>query len=98
MVEDITDRTSFFSNEKQLRIFHQDEFVILSNVFRKREYLESKLYNAFYAFESLTVRPASSLVCGVCGIIPDILYGEFLTLNHFGQMEYIQIFIIDHLT
>ena len=46
-------------------------------IFSKREYLESKLYNAFYAFESLTTRPPSSLVCGICGKIPDILFGKF---------------------
>ena len=46
-------------------------------MFRKKEYLEAKIYHAFYAFESLTVSPASSLVCGVCGIIPDVLFGKY---------------------
>ena len=48
-------------------------------MFRKKEYLEAKIYHAFYAFESLTVRPASSIVCGVCGIIPDVLFGKYST-------------------
>ena len=58
-----------------------NSLILINNLatimFSKREYLESKLYHAFYAFESLTTRPPSSLVCGICGIIPDILYGEF---------------------
>ena len=40
------------------------------------DYLEQKLYNAFYAFEALTKRESDQLVCGICGDIPDMLFGK----------------------
>ena len=43
---------------------------------RKADYLEAKLYNGFYAFEALTKRNPSQSVCGICGDIPDMLFGE----------------------
>jgi hypothetical protein len=49
---------------------------MIQDYFRKVDYLEAKLYNAFYAFEALTERSPSQLVCGICGLIPDILLGE----------------------
>ena len=43
---------------------------------RRIDYLEQKLYHAFYAFESLTKRSSAESVCGICGIIPDVLLGD----------------------
>ena len=48
-------------------------------VFRNREYIEKKIVDAFYGFEALTRRPAESLLCGICGIIPDVLLGMLYT-------------------
>ena len=49
-------------------------FLILK--LRKQEYLESKLYHAYYAFEALTNRLSGDHICGICGIIPDVLFGN----------------------
>ena len=50
---------------------------ILNCIFlRNLDYLERRIVDAFYAYESLTVRPANSLLCGICGIIPDVLLGK----------------------
>ena len=43
---------------------------------RKVDYLERKMYNAFYSFESLTKRSSGDMVCGICGQIPDVLLGD----------------------
>ena len=43
---------------------------------RKTEYLEKTLYHAYYAFESLYHRKPEELVCGICGVSPDILFGK----------------------
>ena len=37
--------------------------------------MENKIVDAFYAFEALIKRPADTLLCGICGIIPDVLLG-----------------------
>jgi hypothetical protein len=46
---------------------------------RKTEYLEKTIYHAFYAFESLYTRTADHLLCAICGITPDILFGGYLS-------------------
>ena len=45
---------------------------------RKQEYFESKLYHAYYAFEALSTRPSGDLICDICGIVPDVLFGNNL--------------------
>ena len=45
-------------------------------IISKTEYLEKTLYHAYYAFESLHFRAANELVCRICGVTPDILFGE----------------------
>ena len=40
-----------------------------------QEYLEIKLYHAYYAFEALTDRPSGDVICGICGLVPDVLFG-----------------------
>ena len=45
-------------------------------VYRKKKYLEVKIYHAFYALEALVKRESSSQICGVCGLIPDVPFGD----------------------
>ena len=59
--------TDFLHKIKHSNLFYLD---------RKADYLEAKLYNGFYAFEALTKRDPSQIVCGICGDIPDMLFGE----------------------
>ena len=63
-MDDINDRTGFFDTAN------------INHYYRKVDYLEQKLYNAFYAFEALTKRGSSQLVCGICGVIPDMTFGK----------------------
>ena len=44
--------------------------------FRKKDYFEKTLYHGYYAFEALNRRMPAVLVCGICGVSPDILFGE----------------------
>ena len=44
--------------------------------FRKATSFETTLYHGFYAFEALLQRDSATLICGVCGIIPDMLLGK----------------------
>ena len=59
---------------------HQVRMITILNV-RKCDYLESKIYHGFYAVEALSRRSASQLVCGICGIIPDILLGKYFVFK-----------------
>lgn len=57
------------------------------------EYLESLLYNGFYAFEAITVRDRDDVICGICGLCPEVLLGDGNEKNccRNGQVEYILV-------
>ena len=40
------------------------------------EYLTYVLYNAFYGFEAMTVRDLNDAICGECGIVGKVYYGD----------------------
>jgi hypothetical protein len=39
-------------------------------------YIEDLLYNGFYSFEMITERNLDDVVCGVCGVFPEICLGD----------------------
>ena len=40
------------------------------------EYLVDVLYSGFYAFEAITERDINKVICGHCGIIGKVYYGD----------------------
>ena len=50
-------------------------------------YVESLLYNGFYSFEMTTIRNLDDVICGICGVCPEICLGDgnsskFSNANH----------------
>ena len=39
-------------------------------------YIEDLLYNGFYCFEMVTDRNLDDVICGVCGVCPEICLGD----------------------
>jgi hypothetical protein len=40
------------------------------------KYVESLLYNGFYSFEMVTNRSLDDVICGICGVSPEICLGD----------------------
>lgn len=40
------------------------------------KYITGMLYNGFYAFELLSDRSLDNVVCGICGVVGQIYYGD----------------------
>lgn len=40
------------------------------------DYLVTILYNGFYAFEAMSLRNLDDVICGVCGIVGPVYYGD----------------------
>ena len=59
---------------KLLLLFASKAFDLTTS-FRKKDYLQTKLYHAFYSFEALNTRSTDYQICGICGTIPDVLFG-----------------------
>lgn len=39
-------------------------------------YIEDLLYNGYYSFEMSTERNLDDVVCGICGVCPEICLGD----------------------
>ena len=39
-------------------------------------YIEDLLYNGFYCFEMISERNLDDVVCGICGVCPEICLGD----------------------
>ena len=39
-------------------------------------YLKELIYHGFYCFEALTQRDLDSVVCGICGVCPEVCLGD----------------------
>ena len=40
------------------------------------DYLSDVLYDAFYCFEALSLRNLDDVVCGLCGIVGEVYFGD----------------------
>ena len=40
------------------------------------EYLKDIVYNGFMAFEAMTERNLESVICGICGVCPEVCLGD----------------------
>lgn len=53
-------------------------------------YLRDVVYNGFFGFEMMTERDLESMICGICGITPEICLGDGNEKNccSVGQVQY----------
>lgn len=51
------------------------------------KYIEELLYNGFYAFEAITVRDLDAVVCGICGIAGEVLFGDRNEKNYCSNKQ-----------
>ena len=42
----------------------------------EQKYITLLLYNGFYAFELMSERSLDSVICGVCGTVGQVYYGD----------------------
>lgn len=40
------------------------------------EYVTDLLYNGFYCFEAVTERNLDETICGICGILGEVYFGD----------------------
>ena len=57
------------------------------------EYLKDLVYNGFMAFEAMTERNLDDVICGICGVCPEICLGDGNEKNCCSNSQVFIIFI-----
>lgn len=42
----------------------------------EQKYITGLLYNGFYAFELLSERNLDDVICGICGVVGQVYFGD----------------------